>query len=129
VAEELQTDREGETSLPGSRSDPESQQHQEDPYAHDGGSDDDLDDDDGNDTDESFEALEDRFHGLEEEVAILVADVHDLALYTKLNITGFMKILKVRPSNPYRDAKLIHAPFRNTTSATFWFVENACLHR
>ena len=26
----------------------------------------------------------------------LVADVHDLALYTKLNITGFMKILKVR---------------------------------
>jgi SPX domain protein involved in polyphosphate accumulation len=46
--------------------------------------------------DESFDALEDRFHGLEEEVAILVADVHDLALYTKLNITGFMKILKVR---------------------------------
>ncbi|KAM6504487.1 VTC domain containing protein [Amanita muscaria] len=44
--------------------------------------------------DESFDALEDRFHGLEEEVAILVADVHDLALYTKLNITGFMKILK-----------------------------------
>ncbi|TFY73868.1 hypothetical protein EWM64_g10144, partial [Hericium alpestre] len=31
---------------------------------------------------------------LEEEVATLVADVHDLALYTKLNITGFMKILK-----------------------------------
>lgn len=46
--------------------------------------------------DESYDALEDRFHGLEEEVAILVADVHDLALYTKLNITGFMKILKVR---------------------------------
>jgi SPX domain protein involved in polyphosphate accumulation len=38
--------------------------------------------------------LEERFHGLEEDVAILVADVHDLALYTKLNITGFMKILK-----------------------------------
>lgn len=95
VAEELQSNREGETSPPGSRPDLESQQHQEDPYAHDGGSDDDLDDDDdGNDTDESFEALEDRFHGLEEEVAILVADVHDLALYTKLNITGFMKILK-----------------------------------
>lgn len=45
---------------------------------------------------ESFDALEERFHGLEEEVANLVADVHDLALYTKLNITGFMKILKVR---------------------------------
>jgi SPX domain protein involved in polyphosphate accumulation len=29
-------------------------------------------------------------------VATLVADVHDLALFTKLNITGFMKILKVR---------------------------------
>ncbi|KAG6851140.1 hypothetical protein H0H93_001020 [Arthromyces matolae] len=57
---------------------------------HDGGSDDDLSDDE----DESFDDLEDRFHKLEEEVANLVADVHDLALYTKLNITGFMKILK-----------------------------------
>jgi SPX domain protein involved in polyphosphate accumulation len=47
------------------------------------------------DDDESLDALEDRFHDLEEEVATLVADVHDLALYTKLNITGFMKILKV----------------------------------
>ena len=26
---------------------------------------------------------------------MLVADVHDLALHAKLNITGFMKILKV----------------------------------
>ncbi|CCA78073.1 probable VTC4-Vacuolar Transporter Chaperone [Serendipita indica DSM 11827] len=31
---------------------------------------------------------------LEETVAILVADVHDLALYTKLNFTGFVKIVK-----------------------------------
>ncbi|KAF9007573.1 VTC domain-containing protein [Cyathus striatus] len=61
-------------------------------YTQDEGSDDDLRE---TDTDESFDALEERFHGLEEEVAILVADVHDLALYTKLNITGFMKILKV----------------------------------
>ncbi|KAJ6624040.1 VTC domain-containing protein [Mycena sp. CBHHK59/15] len=62
----------------------------------DGGSDDesDSDDDVSSAGDESFDALEDRFHGLEEEVANLVADVHDLALYTKLNITGFMKILK-----------------------------------
>ena len=44
----------------------------------------------------SVDALEDQFILLEEEVATLVADVHDLALYTKLNITGFMKILKVR---------------------------------
>ena len=57
---------------------------------------DDHDHDVADSEDESYDALEDRFHGLEEEVAILVADVHDLALYTKLNITGFMKILKVR---------------------------------
>ncbi|EAU85368.2 vacuolar transporter chaperone 4 [Coprinopsis cinerea okayama7 len=76
------------------RADPESQQVDHDEYAQDGGSDDDLSDDEGNDSDESYDALEDRFHHLEEEVAILVADVHDLALYTKLNITGFMKILK-----------------------------------
>ena len=31
---------------------------------------------------------------LQEQVAILVADVHDLALYTKLNFTGFIKIVK-----------------------------------
>ena len=58
------------------------------------------DDDDTDDEDEelrSVDALEDQFQDLEEEVATLVADVHDLALYTKLNITGFMKILKVRP--------------------------------
>jgi hypothetical protein len=74
--------------------DTEGQQEEHDPYAHDGGSDDDLSDDEEDDSDNSYDALEDRFHSLEEEVAILVADVHDLALYTKLNITGFMKILK-----------------------------------
>lgn len=67
-----------------------------DPYAQDEGSDDDISDvEDEEGSDESYDALEERFHGLEEDVAILVADVHDLALYTKLNITGFMKILKV----------------------------------
>ncbi|KAF8907281.1 VTC domain-containing protein [Gymnopilus junonius] len=74
--------------------DTESQQQQQDPYVQDEGSDEDLSDNEGEDTEESYDALEERFHGLEEEVAILVADVHDLALYTKLNITGFMKILK-----------------------------------
>ncbi|KIY69113.1 SPX-domain-containing protein [Cylindrobasidium torrendii FP15055 ss-10] len=59
-------------------------------YDPDAGSDDEDDDEDG----ESYEALEERFHALEEEVATLVADVHDLALFAKLNITGFMKILK-----------------------------------
>ncbi|KDR78843.1 hypothetical protein GALMADRAFT_244468 [Galerina marginata CBS 339.88] len=79
-------------STSSSTSDPESQQRHRDDYAQDEGSDDDLTEDDGDD--ESYDALEERFHGLEEEVATLVADVHDLALYTKLNITGFMKILK-----------------------------------
>jgi hypothetical protein len=95
VAEGSTTSSEGSHSPHSHRrqsADAEGQQH----YTHaaDGGSDD--DDSDGEDHyEESLDALEDRFHGLEEEVANLVADVHDLALYTKLNITGFMKILKV----------------------------------
>ena len=81
----------------------------EDPEAHrrrdtlhqDGGSDDDDTDEEGttltdDESTQSLDALEEQFRFLEEEVATLVADVHDLALYTKLNITGFMKILKVR---------------------------------
>lgn len=83
----------------------------EDPEAHqdwdtlhqDGGSDDDDTDEEGttltdDESTQSLDALEEQFRLLEEEVANLVADVHDLALYTKLNITGFMKILKVRDS-------------------------------
>lgn len=72
--------------------DPEAQHRRS--FPGDEGSDDEDLFDDGDETDESIDALEDRFHALEEEVATLVADVHDLALYTKLNITGFMKILK-----------------------------------
>jgi hypothetical protein len=77
-------------------SDPESQQRRDLPV-QDTGSDDDDDDDGDSDTDgaPSVDGIEDEFHTLEEEVATLVADVHDLALFTKLNITGFMKILKV----------------------------------
>lgn len=68
-------------------------QHRQSVATQDAGS----DDDDSDDEDiQSVDALEDQFLLLEEEVATLVADVHDLALYTKLNITGFMKILKVR---------------------------------
>ncbi len=79
--------------------DTEAQQRRES-VTQDAGSDD--DDDMGDDDDDalSVDALEDQFMLLEEEVATLVADVHDLALYTKLNITGFMKILKVRPIVP-----------------------------
>ncbi|KAG8895923.1 vacuolar transporter chaperone, partial [Tulasnella sp. 403] len=50
-------------------------------------------DDDDSDA-QSIDAVEESFRELEEEVATLVADVHDLALYTKLNFTGFMKIVK-----------------------------------
>lgn len=100
MTEDLSTSGSLEQEHTPSPTDPESQQH--DPYGQDGGSDDDSDDEDGGHTEnESFDALEDRFHGLEEEVATLVADVHDLALYTKLNITGFMKILKVRLGSLY----------------------------
>lgn len=65
----------------------------------DAGSDDDDDEDDQEDQDDvnsdlSIDAIEERFRELEEEVAILVADVHDLALFTKLNFTGFIKIVK-----------------------------------
>ena len=74
--------------------DTEAQQRREG-VTQDAGSDDDDTDDEGDDA-MSIDALEDQFALLEEEVATLVADVHDLALYTKLNITGFMKILKVR---------------------------------
>lgn len=78
------------------QTDPEAQQQRE-LVANDAGSDDDDESEDGEtDEDHSIDALEDQFHALEEEVANLVADVHDLALFTKLNITGFMKILKVK---------------------------------
>ena len=78
-----------------STTDSEAQQRAHD-IQQDAGSDDDSEDefDDSEDL-RSLDALEDQFLALEEEVATLVADVHDLALYTKLNITGFMKILKV----------------------------------
>lgn len=70
--------------------DPESHHSHPGQYGPDEGSDDDGDLEDA----DSYEEFEDLFHSLEEEVATLVADVHDLALYTKLNITGFLKILK-----------------------------------
>lgn len=66
---------------------------QEDHHDHDGGSDDE-DDDADTDSGMSSGSIEERFRELEEEVAVLVADVHDLALFTKLNFTGFVKIVK-----------------------------------
>ena len=92
-----------EPSVPD-REDPEASRKRDTLHQDGGSDDDDTDDEDERATltDEgslqSIDALEEQFHFLEEEVATLVADVHDLALYTKLNITGFMKILKVRHS-------------------------------
>ncbi|KAG7451280.1 SPX-domain-containing protein [Guyanagaster necrorhizus] len=85
------------------QTDPEAQQRG--PFEEDAGSDDDDETDQELSDDESYDALENRFHGLEEEVATLVADVHDLALYTKLNITGFMKILKKHDKQTSRSLK------------------------
>ena len=77
--------------------DPEAQERDHE-LTQDAGSDDDDEDDEdqgvASDDDLSLDR-EDQFRDLEEEVADLVADVHDLALFSKLNITGFMKILKV----------------------------------
>lgn len=78
---------------PTTPSDPESLHPHTADYGPDEGSDDEGDLEGSGD---SYDDLEDLFHTLEVEVATLVADVHDLALYTKLNITGFLKILKVR---------------------------------
>ncbi len=59
---------------------------------YDAGSDDEMDHDIEDDGSQDFD---EEFKDLEEEVATIVADVHDLALYTKLNFTGFVKIVKV----------------------------------
>ncbi|KAI0649460.1 SPX-domain-containing protein [Trametes meyenii] len=83
--------------------DPEAQQREG--LTQDAGSDDDDDDIEDDDDALSVDALEDQFILLEEEVATLVADVHDLALYTKLNITGFMKILKKHDKQTNRPLK------------------------
>ncbi|TDL19918.1 SPX-domain-containing protein [Rickenella mellea] len=80
---------------------------QQERHAHDadGGSEDDLDSDDDDTGPRSMATFEDQFRWLEEEVATLVADVHDLALYTKLNLTGFMKILKKHDKQTGRTLK------------------------
>ncbi|WFD35260.1 vacuolar transporter chaperone [Malassezia cuniculi] len=52
----------------------------------DAGSDDELDSEE--------DEFEEQFFELEEQLAVVIADVHDLALFTKLNYTGFLKIVK-----------------------------------
>ncbi|RDX57094.1 SPX-domain-containing protein [Lentinus brumalis] len=94
----------GQHQTEPSATDSEAQQRR-DAITQDAGSDDDDDMDDEDDDALSVDALEDQFMLLEEEVATLVADVHDLALYTKLNITGFMKILKKHDKQTNRPLK------------------------
>ncbi|CDZ96566.1 Protein involved in vacuolar polyphosphate accumulation, contains SPX domain [Phaffia rhodozyma] len=98
-----------------------------DPHGADEGSDDDEDDEDeeggednSNSDDGSVNAVEERFRSLEEDVAILVADVHDLALFTKLNYTGFIKIVK-------KHDKVTGFPLKPVFSHQF--LEKAPFHR
>ncbi len=58
--------------------------------ADDVGTDDEID----SDADEEDDEFESHFQDLEERLAVIIADVHDLALFTKLNYTGFHKIVK-----------------------------------
>ena len=111
----------GDSRHNGSRhtitTDPEIQQRRHGIHQDAGSDDDDTEDELDTEDLQSVDALEDQFLSLEEEVATLVADVHDLALYTKLNITGFMKILKVRHRPRFAPSHGLTLPiFRNTTS-------------
>lgn len=96
-----QAEREVKTLVEGYSEDEDDEQHQAEGVdrdvelqAHGNGQLDEGSDDDADSDDESLDALEEKWNELEETVAILVADVHDLALYTKLNFTGFIKIVK-----------------------------------
>lgn len=50
--------------------------------------------DEGVDMDDDTASVEDQFIMLEEDLANIIADVHDLAKFAQLNYTGFLKILK-----------------------------------
>ena len=43
---------------------------------------------------ESKVATEEDYLGIEEELSMIIADVHDLAKFTRLNYSGFLKIIK-----------------------------------
>ena len=86
----------GDTRTPG-----DVERHVRSMREDDAGSDDD-DLDDESDGGHSEDSIEEQFRELEEEVAVLVADVHDLSLFTKLNFTGFVKIVKKHDVSPGR---------------------------
>ncbi|KZT53506.1 SPX-domain-containing protein [Calocera cornea HHB12733] len=73
--------------------------------ADDGGS----EDEDWDDSDDR-DAMEDRFAELEIEVAYLVADIHDLAVFSKLNLAGFYKIIKKHDKRTGMDLKTKFLP-------------------
>jgi len=43
---------------------------------------------------ESKDTTEDDYLAIEHELGLIIADVHDLAKFTRLNYTGFLKIIK-----------------------------------
>jgi hypothetical protein len=91
ASEEDDEDEEEEVGTRAKQTPGDMERNVQDHRDEDGGSD---DEDDDASSAMSEGGIEDRFRELEEEVSILVADVHDLALFTKLNFTGFVKIVK-----------------------------------
>ncbi|KZP00613.1 SPX-domain-containing protein [Calocera viscosa TUFC12733] len=67
------------------------------------------DDEDWDDSD-NRDPMEDRFVELEIEVAYLVADIHDLAVFSKLNLAGFYKIIKKHDKRTGMDLKTKFLP-------------------
>jgi hypothetical protein len=84
-------------SLDAGSDDEDSAEEADDDDNSDDEDDDEEEDERARDDDDAMSeaSYDEKFKDLEEEVATLVADVHDLALYTKLNFTGFVKIVKV----------------------------------
>lgn len=94
AGEEEDDEDEEENGHAGSRQTPGDMERNVDDHRDEDGGSDDEDDDGETDSGMSEGGIEERFRELEEEVSVLVADVHDLALFTKLNFTGFVKIVK-----------------------------------
>jgi hypothetical protein len=67
-------------------------------------------------------SYDDRFAALEEESRGLVSDVHELAQFTKLNFTGFIKIVKVRGHWGLRASIETDVPTRYRSNRNTMFV-------
>lgn len=90
ISEEIINDYIRTASPRSDRSPSTSSKDSDDEDSHGAGGDHPDDDSSGYD----LTRFEERFKELEDDLAVLVADVHDLANYTKLNYTGFIKIVK-----------------------------------